>query len=260
MKSIQRISIALAAAAGLFLTSCEKVIDVDLNSEDPQVVIEANFTAGETTHRVSVTQTLNFDQEAPYPAINNATVTVTDNLGNSQVLTFVGNGIYETTAYPVIEGRTYTLTVIAGGESYVASSTVPGLVEIDTLTVQYFPFGPDGFNSLIPIRTDPAGVSNYYQFDLYRNGDRVSGIYLQDDQFTDGIVVEQPIFDNDGEYESGDTALVEMYGIDRPVYDYFFALLQNETATPANPTSNFSGGCLGYFSARSKHTATVIIP
>lgn len=260
MKRIPNISFVIALFAGLFLASCEKVIDVDLNSKDPQVVIEAQFTAGETTHRVSVTRTLNFDQEAPYPTVDNATITVIDNLGIAQSLTFVGNGIYEVTNYPVIEGRTYTLTVVANGNSYTASSTVPALVQIDSLYAQYFPFGTDGFNALIPLRTDPAGVANYYQFDLYRNGKRVSGIYLQDDQFTDGIVVEQPIFDNDGEFKSGDTAVVEMYGVDRPVYDYFYALLQNQTATPANPTSNFSGGCLGYFSARTKDVATTIIP
>jgi hypothetical protein len=258
MKIFRTLSLSLLAITALFAVSCEKVIDVDLNEEDPKVVIEAKFNAGETTHRVQITRTLNFDEAGPYPTVDNATVAVTDNLGNAAVLTFVGNGFYEVTGYPVLEGRTYTLTVVVEGNTYTASSTVPTQVAIDTLAVLPIVFGPDTLNALLPLRLDPAGVRNFYQFDLYDNNERVEGIYLQDDQFTDGIVVEQPIFG--GDYESGDTALVDMYCIDEPVYNYFFALSQNETATPANPTSNFSGGCLGYFSARTKGSASVIIP
>jgi len=240
--------------------SCEKVIDVDLNSDDPKVVIEGTFTAGETTHNVLITRTMNFDESGSYPTVDNAVVSVTDNLGNAQVLTFVGNGNYQTTGYPVIEGRTYTLTVVADGKTFTAQSTAPGQVPLDNLFVLSFEFGADTINSIVPLRMDPAGVKNFYQFNLFDNGKRLKGIYLQNDAFTDGIQIQEPIFDNDGAYQSGDTAFVEMFIIDEPVYNYFFALLQNQTATPANPTSNFSGGCLGYFSARSKDTASVIIP
>lgn len=257
MKTLYYILLAFLAMA---LFSCEKVIDVNLNDEDPKVVIEAMFTAGETTHQVVITKTLNFSEAEPYPVVDNAVVTVTDNLGNSQVLSYAGNGVYETTGYAVVEGRTYTLTAVIDGQTYTALSTVPTAVPIDQLTVLSFQFGPDTVNALIPLRMDPAGVKNFYQFNLFNNSERVSGIYLQDDAFSDGIQVQQPIFDNEGSYKSGDTAFVEMYGIDEPVYNYFFALLQNQTATPANPTSNFSGGCLGYFSARTKDTASVIIP
>lgn len=252
--------IVILTLGGLLFSSCQKVIDIDLNSEDPQIVIEGTFTAGETTHHVRITNTLNFNQTVAYPTVDNATVMVTDNLGNSQPLTFVSDGQYYVNNYPVVEGRSYTLTVVVDGKSYVAVSTVPNQVLIDTLMVGVYPFGQEAFNAMLPVRLDPAGVSNYYQFHLYRNGKRLSGIYLQDDQFTDGIVVQQPIFDNGGDYKTGDTAYVEMFCIDKPVYDYFFALQQNATATPANPKSNFSGGCLGYFSARTRHGASVIIP
>jgi hypothetical protein len=257
MKAIRYI---IPAFLLIVLFSCEKVIDVDLNEDDPKVVIEATFTAGETTHQVLITKTLNFSEGEPYPVVDNAVVTVTDNLGNAQVLSYAGNGIYQTTGYAVVEGRTYTLSAVIDGKTYTALSTVPTAVSIDQLTVLSFQFGPDTINALIPLRMDPAGIKNFYQFNLFNNNERLSGIYLQDDAFSDGIQVQQPIFDNEGSYESGDTAFVEMYCIDEPVYNYFFALLQNQTATPANPTSNFSGGCLGYFSARTKDTASVVIP
>jgi hypothetical protein len=52
-----------------------------------------------------------------------------------------------------------------------------------------------------------------------------------------------------------------MFGIDESVFKYFYTLQQNEQgATPANPSSNFSGGCLGYFSVRTKSVKQIVIP
>ena len=69
----------------------------------------------------------------------------------------------------------------------------------------------------------------------------------------------EPIFA--GELLTGDTVIVEMFGIDKTIFTYFYTLQQNQQgATPANPTSNFSGGCLGYFSVRTKGVKQIVIP
>lgn len=263
MKAFQQFKpasvLALVALVTVFFASCTKVIDVDLNTDDPKIVVEGFVTEGETEHIVTVTRTLNFDEDQAFPTVDNAIVSITDNLGNAQTLTFIGQGKYQATAYPGVSGRTYTVSVSVDGTIYTASGTIPQVVEIDSLYVQQFAFGGDTVNALVPARFDPAGIENYYQFTLYNNDERLEGINLQDDQFTDGNYVVQPLFA--GDFQSGDTAVVEMYGIDKPVYKYFLALTQNSNgATPANPTSNFSGGCLGYFSARTKDVKSVIVP
>jgi hypothetical protein len=50
------------------------------------------------------------------------------------------------------------------------------------------------------------------------------------------------------------------------VYNYFLQLRQssgtgafNSTASPANPTSNITGGALGYFSAHTTQTQTITV-
>jgi hypothetical protein len=56
---------------------------------------------------------------------------------------------------------------------------------------------------------------------------------------------------------------IEMQCIDKNVYDYFFAIasvIQGQSATPANPVNNISGGALGYFSACTVGRTSVIIP
>lgn len=255
-----KIAIIFISALTLILFSnCTKVIEVDLNSKDPQYVIEGFVTLGQTTHQVSITKTLNIYESSAFPTVDNAIVTLSDDQGNSQNLVLITPGIYQATAFPVVSGRTYTLSVSVDSKVFVASVIMPQDVQLDSIETFPFAFGPQVFNSIVPVRLDPAGIENYYQFQLLKNGEYIPGIYVQSDQFNDGNLMQEPIF-ADGA-NSGDTILVEMYGIDKSVYNYFYTLIQNnQGATPANPTSNFSGGCLGYLSVRTMDTMTVIIP
>jgi hypothetical protein len=174
-------------------------------------------------------------------------------------MVLVGPGLYEASGYPVNSGRTYTVDVTVDTQTFSASEIMPGDVPLDTLTTFPFAFGPQSINAIIPVRTDPAGIENYYQFKLTSNGKKIPGSFIQTDQYNDGNQMMEPIF-SDGT-NPGDTIFVEMFGISKAVYKYFYQLQANQQgATPANPTSNFSGGCLGYFSVRTKDTMTVIIP
>ena len=242
-----------------FLSSCTKVIQVDLNSKDPQYVIEAFVTLGQTTHQVSITKTLNIYDSSAFPTVDNAVVTLSDDQGNSQNMVLISPGNYQATAFPVVAGRMYTLSVSVDSKVFVASMVMPQDVPLDDIETLPFSFGPQVFNTIVPVRLDPVGIENYYQFRLLNHGKYIPGIYIQSDQFNDGNIMKEPIF-ADG-INSGDTVLIEMFGIDRTVYDYYYTLVQNQQgATPANPTSNFSGGCLGYLSVRTMDTMSVIIP
>lgn len=243
----------------LVFSSCEKVIDIDLNDTEQKVVIEGSILRGDTLQRVRITKTQNFDESTAPPTVDNAVVTVVDNLGNAATFTSVGNGWYELTAYPGVEGRTYTLTAVVDGTTYSGSSTMPVYQPIDSLYVEFYPFGVDTIISLVPAHFDQQGISNYYQFHVYTNGIRDKGVYLQNDQFTDGNLTVDPLFISELELE--DTVRVDLFCIDKPVYTYFNQLGVNlsSSATPANPISNLSGGCMGYFSARTFHSRTIIV-
>lgn len=243
----------------LGFASCEKVIDVDLNDTEQKVVIEGFILRGDTVQRVRITKTQNFDESTAPPAVDNASVTVIDNLGNAVSFTSVGNGWYEATNYPGVEGRTYTLTAVVDGNSYSGSSTMPFYQPFEDLYVELFPFGPDTLISVVPAHYDQAGIPNFYQFHVYVNGERDKSIFIQNDQFTDGNLVIEPLFVS--EVEIGDTVRVDLFCIDKPIHTYFNQLGSNSSssATPANPVSNLSGGCVGYFSARTFDTRTIIV-
>jgi hypothetical protein len=249
-----------AILSALSLASCTKVINVDLNTADPKYVIEGFVTKGETVHQVKITRTLNFDQTVAFPTVDNAVVVISDNAGNSETLTLVSPGIYKTSSLLGVEGRTYTITVTVDGKVFTATSYLPIEVSLDGLDVIVFPFGLDTVRAVVPNRMDQVGVTNFYQYDIFQNGEQVKGVNLQDDQFSDGVQNEQPLFG--GDFIPGDTVRVIMYCIDKPVYKYLFSIDANtgSTAAPANPDSNFGKSCLGYFSARTQKEQTIIIP
>ena len=99
MKSIIRLSFFFILLG--FVSSCEKVIEVDINDKDPRFVIEGFVTLGETTHRVRITKSQNISASSAAPTVDNAIVVLSDDLGNSQTMALVSPGIYEATSYPV---------------------------------------------------------------------------------------------------------------------------------------------------------------
>ncbi|HKZ66576.1 MAG TPA: hypothetical protein VJ111_09490, partial [Chitinophagaceae bacterium] len=69
----------------------------------------------------------------------------------------------------------------------------------------------------------------------------------------------------DEDIKSGDTVKLDMLCIDPAVYKYWYSVNQSATgnsqsASPANPVSNISGGALGYFSAHTIQTKTLLVP
>ena len=56
----------------------------------------------------------------------------------------------------------------------------------------------------------------------------------------------------------GDSIACQLMTIDRPVYEYFSSLRAGQRGG-ANPRSNISGGCLGYFAAGSVTRTDTIV-
>jgi hypothetical protein len=236
-------------------TSCQKVIDVDLNSASPKYVIEGglNDNSGEPC-QVKITKTSNFSDDNSFDGIENATVTISDNTGHVVVLPYTTGGVYKTNALHGVSGRTYNLTVEIGNETFSAISKMPDPVNMDTI----FPYDFIGFGDTIKMAyldyQDPVGVKNYYRFVLTLNGAAKESIYVTSDEFYNGKRGSAYInyFNGEETIEANDSVEIEMQCIDAGVYNFFFTLdqtINQSAAAPTNPVSNISGGALGYFSA-----------
>jgi hypothetical protein len=103
---------------------------------------------------------------------------------------------------------------------------------------------------------DISGQNNYYFMHIYRNGIGYRWAVMDDSHNPGGelqqlfsCTTERNLDKNDDDgLKDGDKIHVEIRSIDRRTYDYFYSLqvMQN---SGTNPVQNFTGGCLGYFSA-----------
>jgi Domain of unknown function (DUF4249) len=258
MKKIAMLFIALTT-----LMSCEKVIEIDLNSTDPKVVIEGIVTDQNEPLTVTINKTVNFSDANNYPAIGKAIVTIADNAGNSEVLTETITGTYKTKKLVGIVGRTYTLTVNAEGKTYTAKSIMSPKVNITDIKYEVAPRPgqKEDHYVLFPQFLDPKGTGNNYRFIQSTTKKMDKTIIISNDNVEDGKPNARPIFSQDLDILLGDTVTVEMHCIDKASYDYFYSLTQSADggATPANPITNIQGGALGYFAAYTVQKLTKVV-
>jgi hypothetical protein len=260
-------SVVLAILFALLLTSCERVIEIDLSSVTPKLVVEATINDSGEPARVKLTKTIDFNKPNNFPTVTDATIRLADDKGNETVLQHKGEGVYESSEIKGTQGTTYTLNILAEGKNYTAVSKMPKLVSFDStwLGTQSF-FGTTSKVPNVNFR-DPQMLGNYYRFRVQINQKRLGNVFVLTDNISNGQMVSRGLNlgnDDDSKIVKNDTVRVEMQCIDDGAYLYFFSLSQldsgpNQSATPANPVSNIKGSeVLGYFSAYTTQSRQVI--
>ena len=251
-----KISILILTSFVLF--SCEKEIELDVNSSESQHVIEA-LLPFDSYASVSIVKSKNYNQDHQYPPVPSATVTLSDNTGNSEVLEFMPSGLYESRIIKGIQGVTYFLTIEIGEKIYTSLSTMPYAVQIEDLSMFHLQL----MGSFPIIRfNDPPGIENYYRAILYINGKRMPDMAVMDDEDTDGKMNSSFIpfdsqYNNGNDIAKGDIVFVEMQCLDKGAYTYF-ETLRRINMSLTNPTSNITGGALGYFSTYISSSKEII--
>jgi hypothetical protein len=261
MKNIYKISATITLVV-FMLSSCTKVIDIDLNSKSPQIVIEGNISNEVGPYEIKISKTVNFSETNIFPAVTDATVVISDDSGITDTLIQPSPGIYQTSKLMGTPGRTYTMKVNINDKSYVSICTMPTAIAIDSiyLTKNSFDFGSELKTVAVPIFTDKAGEPNYYRFVEYRNSKRMPFMALLDDKFSDGAYIENPLYESIAEERFvNDSLTVEMICLDKAVHEYFRSIPYSGGPVPANPNSNISGGCFGYFSAYTVSRKKIVI-
>ena len=266
IKDYFNLVIILVLLSGFY--SCQKVINVDLNSSSPKLVIDAAVSDQPGPYIITLSQTVNFSQDNTFPPVTGAKIVIRDNAGTIDSLTEIHPGTYRTSIIQGVPGRTYTLTVNVSGTIYSAISTMPPPVNIDTLTLK------NSFNGSRKIITlsfhDPGGIDNYYHV-----VEKVTNLYPVDgkiilptlgsvhtDRLSDGTEIFYSPGGSQPDLVSGDTVQVFLQCVDKNVYNFFRTAQQNgsSSTTLSNPVTNISNGALGYFSAYSVRSKQIVIP
>jgi hypothetical protein len=260
-------------AVALAFASCQKVVDIEVNTSSSQLVIEGNITNLRDNQYIKISRSVAYTSTNVYPAVSGADVRVTDNQGGSWKFNESAPGLYSFGPLRGQSGRTYNLSVTVDGQTYKASSVMPALVKVDSLSLSQVTFGSTT-RKLVAINfTDPRGVANQYRYILRINGKQSNRIYAEDDRLTDGNIIKEELFpagndddDDEEELKSGDKAEVEIQDIDKNNFNFWFTLRQQRRGgpgggtTPGNPPSNLSNNALGYFSAHTYQSLEITIP
>ena len=231
----------------ILLSSCKKDIEIDYHQVDPIYVVEASVSNEGMEARIS--QTNNMDDNSTTSNIVNAVVVMTGSDGSSKTLTYSKNGIYKSSAVGV-PGVEYTIDIQFDGHHFTSSSIMQKMPRKKIVTENY------QMGELL--LQDIPNEENWYFMHIYRNHLGYRWAVKRDDTNPNGELQQLFTFAREGSddkdlLQEDDWLHIEIRAIDKKSYDYFYSMqIMDNTGT--NPIPNFTGGCLGYFSAYSQIT------
>lgn len=265
----------------LSLLSCEETVLIELPDEQNLIVVEGSVTDALVNQSIKLTRSNSFSGQIN-PNIEDASVMVEDNIGNSFSYQHTERGTYlSNDPYQGIRGNEYRVIITLANGDLIQSewSVMPPNTRIVLLSVDSFeendPLQPNQdvtiFFPRITAR-DSAEFPNYYRWIFYKNGVRLTepeSITIQNDLFFDGNFIPN-LFD-EFEYLEGEEMTVELLAINRSTFDFLELLKAQITTlgssvrtTPANVSGNLTNltnpsfVVLGHFSALSVSTESTI--
>lgn len=263
----------------LLLTACTKEIDFDFHDDDPMVVIEGKVTNEGRTVIISRSRSVNDSVRSH--CLPGASVTISDGTTATVLAYDTATDSYHSTI-PGMANKTYQLSVDFEGQHYEATATMPNAAPITSSEFQWIKMMDQRMLCYEMWAVDPEpDVRNYYWFQMKRishhphfegkSQTEPFGWDLFDDRgcppgtlFMDWIITSEQAMDDDEEKDwksllyDGDSISLNLMTVDPQVYNYLYELRSGQN-NGANPRSNISGGCLGYFAACSvTHSDTIV--
>jgi len=165
--------IFLTVVVAFIAPACIKQIDVETRNEKPILVVEGAVTTEAEPYTVKLSYSGNFTRGNVIPEEfleKDATVSISDDLGNTTSLVYKDNGIYETTDPDYIgeAGRSYHVTVeLKDGKKFVSvPEKINPPVPIANTSTSFNFYTPSSINVYADLK-DPANQENYYQWSFY---------------------------------------------------------------------------------------------
>lgn len=269
--------IILAMATLAIFQSCTETIDIELEEGYIRLAVEGYLAPNDNKNYVRITESSGYFSNMPAPSVSNAIVTVSD---GSESYTLQedanqpGNYLFpeEFIAY---REQNYEINInleeeVGGYSDYSASAYMPRLTDkIDSVSIEY---NTDfEYWMVLLYAWEPAGP-DYYLFNALRNDtlitDTISDVSIGNDELIDGNYMNGIVvmgFAED-ELKPGDKFTLVLSNISEDYFNYIIEL-QTEislsvpifSGPPANVSTNFNNGAVGYFAAYpSVYTNTIV--
>ena len=230
----------LLISISIFLFSCEDVVDVDVQTEEPRLVIEASLDWEKGTSGNN--QTIKLSMSTPYydttpNPISGALVKVT-NETNGSIYNFSDqeDGSYTISNFEPFINHTYSLEVSYDNEIYIAEETLLSVPDFNRIEQSY----DGGFNDEALEVTyyfdDPPNIENYYLSSFQEVGTLFQNLEGMSDEFTDGNEMfnfyekDDDNGDDDDNFKPGDVVDISLYGISEQYYNFMRILIEQYDA------------------------------
>ncbi len=228
----------------LLFSSCDKVVELDLETGDPKIVIDAEIIWEKGTDGSQ--QSIKITRIAPYysaatPKVSGAQVRVE----NSNGVVFKFNesepGLYVCTNFVPVINMEYKLFVDVDGQSLTATEKLISVPPIDRIDQEFMAdiTGPD----LIVVTfyyKDPADQANYYLTDYKADFLPFPEYTSTSDEFINGNEINEKFTDTD--LKPGKVLNITHRGISKNFSNYMSLILE---VTNSNPFAAAPGNIRG---------------
>jgi hypothetical protein len=217
----------------LFFSNCEKVVDIDVPTIEPKLIIDASFEVLFNESPVTANMAVKLKLSTDYfnetiPTVSDAIVFLT-NTADGSVINFSDVNLNGNFA-PIInfipkDAIEYELTVIHKSEIYKGNATKVKSTQIDS-AIQGDETLFSGKETEVKVAfKDNVDNENYYLFNFTNN------LFLPlEDRFFNGTNYNFSFFYQEDEIEVPTNVTVTMSGITKDYFTYF-RILQNQSGT-----------------------------
>ena len=232
----------------LLFSNCEKVVEIDLPTIEPKLVIDASFEVLFDAAPVTANSVVKLRLSADYfeeniPTVSNAIVFVT-NLSDAAVTNFIdvnldGNFRPLTNFIP-LDDIEYELTVIYQNETYKGKATkVKSTPFTNAIQGDDTLFSGKEIEVKVAFNDDDTS-DNYYLFDFTNN------LFLPiEDRFFNGNPYNFSFYYQEDEIIAPTTVTIRMSGISKKYFTYFRILLNQSGVNGGGPFSSVPASLLG---------------
>ncbi|PWB20596.1 DUF4249 domain-containing protein [Flavobacterium sp. HTF] len=244
----------------LFFSSCEDVVNLDLETGEAKLVVDAEiiWQKGTTGNE----QVIKISKMAPYynnttPKVSGAQVRIENSTGDIFTFNETEPGIYTCTNFIPVLNTDYKLFVTAEGQSFTATEKLTSVTPIEKVEQKLVPdFGGEDVIELTFYYKDPADQANFYLTDYKSEFLLFPEYELTDDELFNGNEISTRFSDED--MKPGNTVLITHRGISKSFHNYMNLILEVYGGSPFSvPPGNIRGNivntsdannfALGYF-------------
>ncbi|OXA74070.1 hypothetical protein B0A67_01630 [Flavobacterium aquidurense] len=228
----------------LLFLSCDKVVELDLETGDPKIVIDAEIIWEKGTSGSE--QSIKITRMAPYyspttPKVSGAQVRVENSNGDIFTFNEVEPGLYKCTNFVPVIDMEYKLLVQVDGQSLTATEKLIGVPKIERID-QEFMADVTGEDLIVVTfyYKDPADQANYYLTDYKTDLLPYPEYTSTSDEFVNGNEINEKFTDTD--LKPGKVLDITHRGISKNFYNYMNLILE---ATNSNPFGAVPGNIRG---------------